>query len=153
MKKWVNEVESLNERLIYSIIKKEDDAVPYSPGFPMPPQLCPHQSEDQSLPAQLRFLTPASSLGPACESRASNWRGPLRASILVCHSLRKGVARHQPLTLIFPHYPRLYCGSGRKTACSGWCIWNVRAGFCFCATVCKLLLKGCFWQIGAKIWI
>lgn len=93
------------------------DAVPQSPGFPMStPHLWPHQAGDRSLAARLHSHASDSSLGPACESGCCNWRGPLRASILVCRALRERAARHQPLTLICPIILCSTVGAG-KTAC------------------------------------
>lgn len=85
------------------------------------PQLCPHQSGDQSLPARLHSHAWDSSLDPGCWSGGSNCRGPLRASILACRALKERVARHQPLTLIFPIILCSTVGAGKTAGL--WLMW------------------------------
>lgn len=131
------------------IVIKEEDAVPQSPGFPIfAPQLCPQQCGDRSLPDRLES-DPASSLGQACERGGSNWQGPLRASILVCLSLRKGVTRHQPLRLIFPIMLCSTVGAG-KTACLPLPIEGIhfnRPLFVWNCSQVSLSLFGYWWHV------
>lgn len=62
-------------------------------------------------------------ISPACWSGSSNWRGPLRASILVCRAPRERVARHQPLTLIFPIILCSTVGAGKTASLWFVCLW------------------------------